>query len=209
MIKHEQSGLWMNPDTHPHIWSEQNAHYRLLAPYLARGTVVDIGGHIGCFNRWARLNGAVSIRSYEPAPGNLEYARKNIPQNELHEVAVVSDEHEGESVTLYLSKTYGSKNTVEHVRGRPTVAVPVARFSQVVDGACVIKCDIEGGEYSLNWDKLPETVQALAFEFHFNKAHWLGEYEKLLETLRRQGFVAERVPKPNMYNKIAQGVFLR
>lgn len=196
----------------PYVFTEQKRDYGKVAERARGKRVLDFGAHCGFFNVFLSRDYAPdSIISVEPDPRAEEVLRKNIrPDTELHMAAVVDHSFPELTVPLYLGKTFSATNSVEPYQGRKSVEVPVIHFQELLrTGVQFIKCDCEGGEYSLNWDHLPETVETIAIEYHFNRPDWANEMVHIDESLLAQGFKHIRKPKENTFRKIDTGLYVR
>lgn len=120
---------------------------------LARGSsvIADVGGNIGlysCIGAAAMPDGRVV--AFEPAPGNLEFLRRNVDANGVGDRveivgAAVSDKS-GEA-RLYLSDSMGNHSlAAENAASARHVDVPVTTIDEHFGGARVdiLKIDVEG-----------------------------------------------------------------
>lgn len=196
----------------PYVFTEQKRDYGKVAERAKGKRVLDFGAHCGFFNVFLSRNYAPeSIISIEPDPRAEEVLRKNIrADTELHMAAVVDEKYPYLTIPLYLGKTFSATNSVEPFKGRAKVEVPVLHFQAILEtGVQFIKCDCEGGEYSLNWDGLPDTVETIAIEFHFHRPNWEGFMMDIHESLIDQGFKDVKKPKLNTFQKISTGLYVR
>ena len=171
--------------------------------------ILDVGGHIGWFTKFCLDLGADSVVAIEPDPVTAGIYRMN-HKGMLYEGAVVSDGRE--SLTLQLSHTYPSNNRSDReVRGRDGVEVKCYDFQTLINEhkPDIIKVDIEGAEYGLNWD-IPDFVTAIAIEYHQFDPQMLEQQRKLHSSLLAQGFDAVVQPKDKItFQKITTGVYRR
>ena len=196
----------------PYVFTEQKRDYGRVAERAKDKRVLDFGAHCGFFNVYLSRNfPPSSIISVEPDPRAEEVLRKNIrADTELRMAAVVDQDFVGETIPLYLGKTFSATNSVEPFKGRAKVEVPVISFQDLVrTGVQFIKCDCEGGEYFLNWDHLPDTVETIAIEFHFHRAEWEETMLMIDDSLIEQGFTHVKKPKLNTFQKISTGLYVR
>lgn len=148
--------------------------------------VLDLGGNIGAFGRVAVDAGALVV-ALEPEPDNADLYRENVPEAEVYEAAVAAEEGHaplwlGRSTASYSLDARRGRNYYVTVR---TVTLPqlVREFKPTV-----IKADIEGAEYQLDWSQL-DGVRALAIEFHFTpKRTWREQAPAVAAVIEAQGF---------------------
>lgn len=201
------------------VVKEQRQCYRLMLEHDFRGgPMLDIGGHIGAFAQFIRQNPTVGhITSVEPDPNNIRVFKKNLSRLgdcKLVEAAVVPGltESKAESVILYLGKNYPSCNSLEPFRGREEVAVAPVSWEQLLQEHpwTGIKCDIEGGEYLLDWTRIPDHVTMIAMEYHFQRPHWATLFRKIHRQLTKQNFFrTKKMPKVNTFSKVTIGIYAR
>jgi FkbM family methyltransferase len=176
---HKKLGVWLRKDTgDKYIPSEQ----KLWEPLQLKGkTVLDIGGHIGCFAVYAINYGADTVISVEPNPSNCEMYRLNTEglDVELIERAVVEESYNQKTVKLYCVQ---GQDTAMHslfpFRGRMSFDVKPIYLASLLSEfhPNTVKIDIEGGEYRLIDDIVslfPEYgVKSLGIEVHILKKEW-------------------------------------
>lgn len=111
-------------------------------------TVMDAGANIGCFSRYAFLNGAAQVIAFEPSPGNLVCLRENVP--EAHIVpAGVWDRETTLSFSTGTPTNPGSHHVCED--GAGDTSISVTSIDTVVEKLALarldyIKMDVEGAE---------------------------------------------------------------
>jgi FkbM family methyltransferase len=139
--------------------------------------VVDIGANIGAFSVQAAGKTHNRVLSFEPAPTNVEYLKKNVKNNGLANVQVfgmaVSDE-EGE-LELHLSKV-SSGHTLAKVAGDDflTIKVPTTTLKNIMDDNGLeridyLKVDTEGAEGKIFLSTPREyldRINKIGMEFH-------------------------------------------
>lgn len=172
-------------------------------------TVLDVGGHIGWFTKFCLDLGAKTVVAVEPDPLTASIYRMN-HKGMLYEGAVVSDGRE--SLMLQLSHTYPSNNRSDReVRGRNGVEVKCFDFQDLINThkPDIIKVDIEGAEYGLDWT-MPDCVTAIAIEYHQFDPQMLEQQRDIHNILLDQDFVAVVMPKDKVtFQKITTGVYRR
>lgn len=193
------------------IWNEQKEWKLAVGNLPQKATILDLGAHIGMFPHYVRnfhKEGDYSFICVEPDPNNLRVLEKNLTQaDEIHPAAVTMEDGE---IDLWLGKTYPAANSVRPVRGRDKITVKTKAFERFLrSNPLMIKCDIEGAEYMLDWTLLPNSVELLAFEFHFFKEIDEACFRQLLDDLLFLGFSALKEPKINRFRKVTTGIFAR
>lgn len=172
--------------------------------------VLDIGANIGAFTRLAADADAARIVAVEPDPENAKLWRQNrnligASMNiEFIEAAVVGDAtlEKQTTMTLYtnVGKNKGMHSMLPH-RGRDTVEVQLTSWRKLLAlNPTVVKVDIEGGEYDLEWSDLPSSIRSLAIEFHLTKPGQRDKALAIYNTLLSQRF-SPVVEKPDVSGK--------
>jgi FkbM family methyltransferase len=150
--------------------------------------VLDCGANCGSFSRWMgdRLPDARVI-AYEPHPKNAALFRRNCPEVELHEVAIVGERDQRKVVTLFdgVDGTVdGSGQASLECRGgqRAHSSFDVTSLSAAKLPPCDwLKIDTEGAEKEILFGyKHIKGVGAVCLEFHrradlFVLGAWLCE----------------------------------
>jgi len=179
-LKWNKLGVWIRPGTGDEgIPREQ----KLWAPMDLHGrTVLDLGGHIGCFAVYALNQGAKKVVSVEPHPDNCEMFEMNLKDHDnvdLYQAAVVESTYIGNAVPLYCTGRKGtSTHSLYSFYRRKTVDVPVMTLDDLLHSSRIsaVKIDIEGSEYRLMDDILrlfPKFhVQMIGMELHAAKDEW-------------------------------------
>jgi len=141
-------------------------------------TVLDIGGNIGCYSRYAWEQGARKIYCYEPEESNFNLLRENVSGTsiKIFNQALMSNP-ESEKVDFFIPKNEknmgGCSLTIQG--GRRKVSVKTKRFSDVLEALrpSIIKMDCEGAEYDLLLNTpLPDCVKRVCIELHLGKKEW-------------------------------------
>lgn len=163
--------------------------YRL--PWLTAGlrpeaTILDIGGHIGCFTvAMSAVMPKATIHAYEASPTTHSWLARNVAANGLggrahaHHSAV--SDHVGE--LSFADNTHGSGlNGLTAPADAQQVTVPAVTFDDAVRNAGgavdVVKMDTEGAEYDIILPSSPDSwasVQRVAMEFHPVQGHSVDE----------------------------------
>ena len=197
------------------IVGEQIGWQGLLPVVDSEALVLDLGAHIGSFVHWLmRHSPARRFICVEPHSGNLAVLRRNLSRFGLaagdytiEAAAVAMQQTEG--VPLYLGMD-PALHTVLPIQGRKTISVPTVAFPSLLErNPSVIKCDIEGGEYLLDWSKLPTSVRGVGFEFHLHSPILEPQMNRIDGQLRSQGFAVAEKRKVDPLRKVAFGIYTR
>jgi FkbM family methyltransferase len=165
--------------------------YRLdeLFEGLQAPTVLDIGGHIGCFAlAAARRDPGARVHTYEASPSTAAWLSRNVEANGLddritaHNVAVAGHhgtiefaDNDGGSSLNGLTAPVGSTHLVEV--SSITVSEANADAGGQVD---VVKIDTEGAEYDMVLASDPaawQTVERVVLEYHDVRGHDWSELD--------------------------------
>lgn len=213
MLYHPEYKIWYLGHGDPYVFTEQKRDYGRVAERAQGKRVLDFGAHCGFFNVFLNRNYPPAyIISVEPDKRMEEVLMKNISldNTKLMMAAVVDQEFPALFIPLYLGKTFSATNSIEPFRGREEVQVPVVHFQDLLrEGVNFIKCDCEGGEYSLDWSYLPGSIDTIAIEFHFHRPDWYHKMVGINKTLIDQGFMAVKQPKLNTFQKVSTGLYVR
>lgn len=155
--------------------------------------VLDLGANIGGFMYRAARDGAVQVISYEPEPYNYDMLKLNqgIIAKQFPEVKT---EALNEAVynapgTMELAIRSGNNASCSCSITRSTrktgtsVSVKVEAFKAVLDKykPTFIKIDVEGAEYAIFEDGIPDFVKHVAFELHGNQEKMKALFDFLIE----------------------------
>lgn len=166
-------GVYFRPGTYDLDVAKEVSSYRHLKPKDG-GTLLDVGGNIGCVSRWWLKNGGDRSIAVEPEPSNLTVLKKNLSCFNSRALiipkAAVAD-GSPEKVKFYINKGINKgAHTLRPTRGRQEVVVSTVPFSQLLSlfKPDALKMDIEGGEYALKEQllDLPPCVKRFAIEWH-------------------------------------------
>jgi len=156
--------------------------------------VLDIGGHIGLFSRYAANRGAGYVLAIEPHPGNCDMFMLNLKNYdcvELIEAAVVSNNYKQKTMKLYESNTDTSAHSLVPTRGRNKMVVNTIHFGYALVEAqpSVVKIDIEGYEYDLQDEILglfpKNNIKSFAIEFHLNRKDWRQKAREFVKQIEK------------------------
>jgi len=197
----KKTGMHYRPDTMDMFVIKEKKEYQQIFNNCAGHTILDVGANIGMFAVNALKCGAAKVVSYEPEPDNFSILNMNVKAENgiaiLNNVAITS-EHGEMDFYVCEAKNKG-RHTAIPTRGRKIIKVPTVPFYDEVTryNPTIIKCDTEGGEYSIDWTKLPKTVEYLAMEIHRNKGYeekadelvkWFEDEFDILYTLDTKHF---------------------
>jgi FkbM family methyltransferase len=166
----------------------------------ATAHIVDLGGHLGYFGAFilSRFPDA-SLVSFEPEPMHVQLLRHCIESNDLGPrwrlIEACADTADGtllftsrRSVGSHMVGAFGPEE------GNDAIEVPARDVFPHIDGADLVKIDIEGGEWKILYD--PRFAQAmphaLVLEYH-SSPHCRGDNPKkaALERLEELGYTVE------------------
>ena len=145
--------------------------------------VVDLGGNMGIFNRWAYSQGASRVISFEPDRRYFKLLSLNAdPRSVLFNAAAA---HEIGELNLYESNHLGGSN-VFGIEGQEGYSVRTYTLnylfeSGLVDHIDFLKVDIEGAEHAAFAgisDENLQKVKTIAMEYH----HSHFDYDEELRT---------------------------
>ena len=187
MYKEPKTGLWCREDTLDEYVVKEQRCYDLLLDFAKGKVVMDIGGNIGAFAYSAIKHGAKSVISFELDPDNITvFTKQNLDQVKLIKGAIAS--HNG-TATLYLNKGKNKgMHSLQAIGGRETIQVKAYPFKKALTkySPDLIKIDIEGGEFDLDFKNMPEFIQGIAIEIHLNHGNNREMAPALIKTLRQQ-----------------------
>jgi|TARA_R110000824_G_scaffold135413_1_gene298707 FkbM family methyltransferase len=140
--------------------------------------VLDVGGNIGAYCKYAWNQGARKIWSFEPEPSNFELLTENTRDTDIQNFneALVSNPSE-QTIDFFVPKNRKNMGgcSLEIKGGRDTIQVKTRKFSDVLEEVkpTIIKMDCEGAEYDLLLNTpLPESVKRICIELHLGKKEW-------------------------------------
>ena len=214
LYRDEPSGLWVRNKGDQGVIKQMKDYKSLLGCGIPDPVILDLGGYIGTFAWWALNNlDPEEVISVEPDPSNIEVFEKNFGDDDrvtLYDAACTMVD--GDILPLYLGKTYASCNSLEPFRGRQKVEVKTVSFKTLLKkhNPDIIKCDIEGGEFGLDWTDLPDCVKFIVMEIHQQRPAWIEQMKEIDQQLLDQGF--EHVVKPKhvtTFHKVDIGAWRR
>lgn len=147
---------------------------------IGRGdVVVDVGGNVGVFATYAATAApGVSVYSYEPFPGNVEWLRRNVEASGLGNVRVFDEAVAGApgERALHVNPSSWIVHSLVREEGGAghDVTVRCVTLDQVFESNGIARCDLlkvdcEGSEYEILMGCRPETlgrVRRIVGEYH-------------------------------------------
>ncbi len=204
---HEFRGFKVREDTLDEYIVKEVKTYECLN-LTPEDTVLDIGGCIGSFARYALERGAKVI-SVEPEPDNYKLLCENAPGATVINAAAIVKPRE---IILYVNdlKNKGAHSIIP-TQGRREIKVETVLFPKLLETRkpTKIKMDCEGAEYELLADLLPEHVKAIVLEFHLQKKGERDNARALHESLKSQFAQVVKEPKITEKNWITIGAYRR
>ena len=157
--------------------------------------VVDLGGNIGVFNRWAHSEGASKVISFEPDKRYFKLLSLNAGPNSILFNAAVSNQVDEmnlyESTHLGGSNLFGTHENSESYKVR-TYTLDYLFETGLIDRIDFLKVDIEGAEhYALSGisDENLMKVKTISMEYHHSHFNYDEELrQKLINRMIILGF---------------------
>lgn len=166
---------------------KEQSTYSKMFKYMDESVVLDVGGNIGAFAYNAVDNGAEIVHSFEPEPENIKmFKSQKLHDVKLHEYAITNED--GKANFYVNDQLNKGTHTLRKTRGRESIEVKTISFEKVLKKVKpdIIKIDIEGGEYGLDFNLIPKSVKAIAVELHLNPTGQREKGKKLLDHLRKE-----------------------
>jgi len=190
----DRTGLWTRPFTGDVLISAEAAGGAWSDLDVSeRDVVLDLGGNIGSAAR-AFCQAGARVVSYEPDVDNFALLAANAPEAHAIRAAVTAT---GGDITFHVSPDTPWSHGITPRPGGKTISVPSCAWPEVLTSArpTVVKCDIEGGEYQLDWGLLPSTVRTVGMEVH-DVAVDRSAVQAVLDALRAIGFAMTTSSSP-------------
>jgi FkbM family methyltransferase len=185
------------------IWDHERYTAGPIGALARRGTVVDIGAHIGLFSVFAsRILHASRIVSVEPDPANFELLAKNMSANHLENASVVNSAVAGEPGKRWIrtspSNTGGHGFYAQGGSSRLARAVTLTELFEYsgISECSLLKIDCEGAEMEILEsapDTLLSSLSAISLEYHLD-AYSPERLEKFQKRMENLGFSLEVRP---------------
>ena len=200
--------LWLRPFSMDlaifrEVWDHERYTAGPIREVARRGTVVDIGAHIGVFSLFAcRVIEANRIVSAEPDPLNFELLVENISANHVEGATLVKAAIAGDSGERRMHTS--PSNTGGHsfyARGGSSRLVRTVSLSGLfrssgISECSLLKMDCEGAEMEIlenTTDELFMNVSAISLEYHLD-AYPREQLERSKTRLESLGFIMEIRP---------------
>jgi FkbM family methyltransferase len=182
----KKTGLNYRPGTlDEYVIKEQSCYNELFE--RAKGKIVlDMGGNIGSFAFNAIQHGAKKVASFEPEPDNIKMFESQELGKESTLFPYAVTDKDGTAEFFVNSKLNKGTHTLRKTRGRDTITVETKAFKKVLKTVKpdIMKVDIEGGEYFIDFTLIPDSVKAIAVELHLNGKGERAKGKKLLKWLQ-------------------------
>ena len=160
----------------------------------------DVGAHVGYYTvRMAKI--FKHVYAFEPNPESLENLKRNIKLNNITNVTVY-DFALGSSesiMTLHLRSASSTLlprhlwNVVPDMKYIGDIQVQVKRMDDVIDGADVVKIDVEGYEWEVlsGMDRIiNESKPSLIIEHHEERGYRISVKDRIKKELNRKGYIS-------------------
>lgn len=203
----ERTGLFYRDNSIDQWVIREQSGYQELFDNAKDQVVLDIGSNIGAFSQRVIAAGAKQTIGFEPEASNYKLlSRQNIPRSKFYNAAVAADDGEA---TFYVNKGRNKGlHSLQEVRGREHQIVKTISFEKILKKVKpdIIKVDIEGGEYALDFKLLERSCKMIAIEIHYEYGN-LDNGKKLLKQLRK---LFEEVSYKEVlhYGKLGTGLFI-
>ena len=155
-------------------------------------TVVDIGANNGDTAIYFAVRGASRVYAYEPYPSSYKLAERNVKSNKLaNRIKLRNEAVRGSYGSISVDENYESVSNSILRDCRRGKRIGVVSLDSIVEKNkirnAVLKIDCEGDEYGIIASARESTLKSfsqIAIEYHFG-------YEKIVERLRKLGFLVE------------------
>lgn len=194
----------------PHVTSDQYVCQQVCGEYkhlpIEGRVVMDLGANIGAFNVYATMKNAASVISYEPDPENFRQLFINAGDNSnLNQAAVVATNQQ--TVDFYLTTGKARDGfSVIPFKGRTPITVRAVNFHQQLQlyKPQSVKMDVEGAEFMLLQEPLPDFVTDIVVEIHFSKRIFRDMYLPLISKFKDWRCVIEPKCTDKNFHTLAQ-----
>jgi FkbM family methyltransferase len=158
--------------------------------------VVDLGGNIGVFNRWAYSQGASKVISFEPDKRYFKLLKLNAHPNSILFNAAISDKTG--TIQLYESPHLGGSNILQkNTNDVGNYKIKTYTLNNLFDIGLIskidfLKVDIEGAEIMAFQGISDENllkITNISMEYHHSHLHYNNEVrQNLITRLNKLGF---------------------
>lgn len=155
--------------------------------------VLNLWGHIWSFDLFASPRVA-KIVTFEPVESDYNKILKHLKMNNFTNVSAHNCPvtRNGWEISFYTSKSWHHSILwwVDEIK-MGSMAIENVFFLYPFTK---IKCDIEGGEYSVfQWLEIPQLVNEMWFETHTRSPELMEEHKKLIKHFESQGFGVKEI----------------
>lgn len=188
MYKEKTTGLWCRPDTLDEYVIKEQRTYNPLLELCKDKSVMDIGANIGAFTFQALAHGAIQVVSFEPDKDNIGMFQKQGFDDRVKLIKRAVSNSTGTALFYVNSGKNKGMHSLQEIQGRESYEVKTVSFKDALDrySPHILKIDIEGGEYDLNFKDLPLTVEAIAIELHLLHGDNRKMAPRLIKDLKKQ-----------------------
>ncbi len=169
-----------------------------------KGTIIDIGGHIGCFTLFAahRMKQG-KILTFEPEPSNFHLLEKNVRTNRLEQVTLfhraITSKAEKREMYYPRKKTSTGGNSLFR-KGPDSFPVDCTTLPDIFEThgltrIDLLKLDCEGAEIEI-LENLPEELLSRIHQI-IMEIHLPDQMDPVFDRLERSGFKRGKHPKNN------------
>lgn len=188
ILKDKKTGLYMREGTLDEYVIREQSGYAHALEHVKGKVVLDIGGNIGAFAYTAIEQGAKMVHSFEPEPDNIKmFKKQNLENVKLYEYAVFNEDGEA-NFYVNTQKNKGT-HTLRETRGRDCITVKTIALEKVLNKIKpdMIKIDIEGGEYFLDFNLIfnCKSIKYIAMEIHLTTKETHDKGLKLIKQLQK------------------------
>lgn len=188
MYKEKTTGLWCRPDTLDEYVIKEQRTYNPLLELCKDKSVMDIGANIGAFTFQALAHGAIQVVSFEPDKDNIGMFQKQGFDDRVKLIKRAVSNSTGTALFYVNSGKNKGMHSLQEIQGRESYEVKTVSFKDALDrySPQILKIDIEGGEYDLNFKDLPLTVEVIAIELHLLHGDNRKMAPRLIKDLKKQ-----------------------
>ena len=193
---HDKTGMMYRENTLDLFVIKERGTYYKCFEVCKDKVVMDIGGNIGMFSYFCLKNGAKQVIAYEPDESNFAvFCSQPMDDTRIIKNNVAVSNREGE-LEFFLNdgKNKGKHSVISSPHRKEKVIVPCVDFRKELDTykPQILKIDIEGGEFFIDLENLPDYIEILAMELH----NFHENFEPLLNSIKdRFEFLQESIDK--------------
>jgi len=215
----KKSNMWVRPNTSDDLVIDEAPDYlSLFSDIKDEDIFIDIGSNIGAVSSLVnKLFPKIKIICYEPDRENYEMTIINTNEmtiintneNILDRILVFNKAVGSHNEPIYLFPSKGTnkgKHSTFLRKGnseKRKIKVEQVEFNEAIKKykATLIKCDIEGAEYNINFQNISHLVKGLAIEIHKIHNNW-EKMKKLYIILSNQfSYELGDIPKDDNWYK--------